>query len=257
MKKRKIVQYKFCLLIFMFCIWFKSHSQVVNIENRRIYDDSTGFSGAFDAVFSYIQNKDYIYNVNLRNRLQYKNKKHYFLLLNDIFYSGGEKVYANFGMGHFRYAYRIKQSGWKIESYSQIQYNQLLNQKIRTLVGAGIRGKILGKEKVKLFFGSSIFYEYEEIQPNNEFNRDFRWSNYLSWFMSFKHFSFSGTSYFQPKLEDFNDYRFAGQYTFETQITKKMRFKTDVNIFHDTRPPENVRSTISNLLLGFSYSFGK
>lgn len=245
---------KLVLFIFLANIGF---TQVVNIENRRIYDDTSGFSGAFDATFSYIQNKDYFYNLNLRNRLQYKNKKHYLLLLNDFFYSGGEKVYANFGMSHLRYAYRIKQSTWKLESYAQIQYNQLLNQKLRSLIGFGIRDKFIDSDKIKLFAGTSIFYEYEEIQPNNEFNRDFRWSNYLSWFMNFKHFSFSGTSYYQPNLKTFKDYRFAGQYSLETKISKKLRLKMDINLFYDSKPPDNVRQSISSVLFGFSYNFGK
>lgn len=33
-------------------------AQVVNIENKRIYDDTSGWSGALDAGFSAVQNKD-------------------------------------------------------------------------------------------------------------------------------------------------------------------------------------------------------
>jgi hypothetical protein len=246
---------KFLFLSILCWFSFSMFSQIVNIENKRIYDDTSGFSGAVDASFSYVQNKDYFYNLNFKNRLQYKNKKHYFLLLNDFFYSGGAKVYANSGLAHFRYAYRIKQSTWKWESYSQVQYNQLLNQKLRSIFGTGIRDKVYSSEKVKVFLGTSIFYEYEEIQPNNEFNSDFRWSNYVSWFMNFKHFSFAGTSYYQVKFGDFKDYRFAGQYSFETQLSKKLRLKSEINVFFDSKPPDNVRSTISSFMFGFSYQY--
>ncbi|MES2587498.1 MAG: DUF481 domain-containing protein [Bacteroidota bacterium] len=234
-------------------------SQIVNIENKRIYDDTMGWSGALDASFSFIQNKDILFNLNAKSRIQFKsaNRKHYFFLLSDFFYSGGEKVYANSGMGHLRYAYRIKQSGWKWESYAQTQYNQLLNQKLRSLVGTGIRAKIISKEKIKTFVGTSVFYEYEEIQPNNQFNSDFRWSSYLSWFMNFKNLSFSGTSYYQPLISDFSDFRFSGQYSLNTQLTKKLRFKTELNLFYDSNPPENVRTTISSFLVGLGYDFGK
>ena len=229
----------------------------MNIENKRIYDDSSGWSGALDASFSFIQNKDYLYNLNVKSRVQYKNKKHYFFVLSDFFYSGGEKVYANSGMGHVRYAYRIKQSGWKIETYAQTQYNQLLNQKSRSLAGIGLRDKIIGKEKIKSFLGSSIFYEYEEIQPNNEFNSGFRWSNYLSWFMNFNNFSFAGITYYQALISNLSDYRFSGQYTINTKLSKKMRFKAELNIFYDSKPPENVRSNVSSFLIGLGYDFGK
>jgi hypothetical protein len=126
---------------------------------------------------------------------------------------------------------------------------------LRSVFGFGIRDKVYSSDKVKVFLGSSIFYEYEEIQPNNEFNSDFRWSNYISWFMNFKHFSFAGTSYYQVKLGDFKDYRFAGQYSFETQLSKKLRLKSELNLFYDSKPPETVRSTISSFLFGFSYQY--
>jgi len=48
---------------YFFVLWsilfhFDCFSQVVNIENRRIYDDTSGFSGAVDAAFSAVQNKN-------------------------------------------------------------------------------------------------------------------------------------------------------------------------------------------------------
>ncbi len=231
--------------------------QIVNIENKRIYEDTSGWSGAVDATFSFLRNKDFLYNLNAKSRVQYKTRKHYVFLLSDFFYSGGEKVYANYGMGHLRYAYRIKNSGWKWESYSQVQYNQLLNQKLRALAGSGIRWKMTGGEKVKSFIGTSVFYEYEEIQPNNEFHRDFRWSSYLSWFMSFKHFSFTGTTYYQPLLNEIRDYRFSGQYAFNMHILKNLRFKTELNTFYDSRPPEGVPPSTTTFLVGLGYDFAK
>jgi hypothetical protein len=246
-----------CLLFFVSMFVFVINAQVVNIENKRIYDDTSGITGSTDATFSFIQNKDLLYNFKVNSRIQYKTKKHYFFLLGDFFYSGGSKVYANAGMGHFRYAYRIKKGPWKWECYLQSQYNQLLNQEMRSLAGTGLRWKMLGKEKVKMFIGSSIFYEYEEIQPNNEFNSGFRWSSYFSWFLNFKRFSFSGTSYYQPLLQDFKDYRFAGQYAFLSKITERLRLKMELNLFFDSKPPENVRSTVSSFLIGFAYEFGK
>lgn len=245
------------LVLFLYLSVQFASAQIVNIENKRIYEDTSGWSGAVDATFSFLRNKDFLYNLNAKSRVQYKTRKHYVFFLSDFFYSGGEKVYANYGMGHLRYAYRIKNSGWKWESYTQLQYNQLLNQKLRALAGTGIRWKITGKEKIKSFIGTSVFYEYEEIQPNNEFNRDFRWSSYLSWFMDFKQVSFSGTTYYQPLLNEIRDYRFSGQYALNTHILKNLRFKTELTIFYDSRPPEGVPSGTANFLVGFGYDFGK
>jgi len=233
------------------------NAQIVNIENKRVYDDTSGWYGNLDGIFSFVQNKDFLYQLNVRARIQYKTKKHYFLFLQDFVYSGGQKVYANSGMGHFRYAYRIKQSHLKWESYFQTQYNQILRQRVRVLLGTGLRWKFVKKEKINSFFGSSIFYEYEELQAENEFNDDFRWSNYLSWFIKMKQISFSATTYYQPLLSNFNDFRFAGQYSLYSSLNKELKLKTECSIFYDSRPPSNVKSTLLSFMIGLSYEFGK
>ena len=105
----------FITFIYLFYIGGSS-GQVVNIENRRIYDDTMGWSGAFDAGFSLIDNKDLLLNASFRPRVQYKTLRHYYLFLTDWFYSkGADRVYANSGMAHFRYAYRLnKKNATKI-----------------------------------------------------------------------------------------------------------------------------------------------
>src|SRR5574343_603890 len=123
-----------CLIFFSeFCF-----SQVVNIENKRIYDDTAGWSGALDAGFSAVQNKDLLLNANFRPRVQYKTPKHYYLFLTDWYYSkGADRVYANTGMAHFRYAYRLqgknatKKSPWiKKDIESLREHLHFLNTRI-------------------------------------------------------------------------------------------------------------------------------
>jgi len=67
-------------IVFTYCFFFIQtiFSQIVNIENKRIYDDTAGWSGNLDASFSYIENKDYFYNLRSNARMQYKTRKHYY-----------------------------------------------------------------------------------------------------------------------------------------------------------------------------------
>jgi hypothetical protein len=241
-------------------------SQVVNIENRRIYDDTSGWSGAIDAGFSAVQNKDLLLTGSFRPRVQFKTKKHYYLFLTDWVYSkGAERIYANSGMIHFRYAYRlgwgrdtVYKSPWKWESYAQIQYNQLLDQRMRALAGSGLRVKFLDKKGYKFFAGTSAFYEYEDIQSSSEIIEDVRWSNYLSWFIDPKtNFSFSGATYFQPNFSDFNDFRLMGQYALMFRFFKRVDFRIDYTTFYDTRPPENVRNWIFSSSAGVRIRLGE
>lgn len=256
-----------CFFLFCFVfIHFHFFSQVVNIENRRIYDDTSGFSGAIDAAFSAVQNKDLLLSGSFRPRVQFKSKKHYYLFLTDWVYTkGANQTYANSGMIHFRYAYRlnsfkdtIKKSPWKWESYAQIQYNQLLDQRMRALAGTGLRVKFYDKKGYKFFAGTSAFYEYEDIRTSGIINEDIRWSNYLSWFIDPKtNFTFSAATYYQPLITDFNDFRFMGQYAFTFHLFKRVDFRFEFTNFYDSRPPEGIRNWVFNSSIGVRIRLGE
>ncbi|MDP5009727.1 MAG: DUF481 domain-containing protein [Crocinitomicaceae bacterium] len=256
----------FFFISLYFCYHLQLNSQVVNIENRRIYDDTSGFSGSIDAAFSAVQNKNLLLSGSFRPRVQYKSKKHYFLFLTDWMYTKGEnQVYANSGMIHFRYAYRLKsfkdslkKSPWKWESYAQMQYNQLLDQRLRALFGTGLRVKVLDKSGYRIFVGTSTFFEYEDIQSSEITHRDYRWSNYLSWYFNPKpSFSFTAVTYFQPLWKDLNDFRFMGQYTLNFNVFKRTDFRFEFNTFYDSNPPIEIRNWIFNTSIGVKIRLGE
>ena len=247
------------LLIFCLVFTFSlSFSQVVNIENKRIYDDTSGISGVVDASVSAMKTKDLLMNFSFRPVVQYKTPKHYFLFINDLLYSkGGSHVYANSGVSHFRYAYRIK-GPLKWESYAQIQYNQLLDQRSRALLGTGLRMKLLDTKGYRLFLGSSTFYEMETIASTDLTTMNMRWSNYFSWFIDPKsHYSFSGVMYYQPIWSYLNDFRFMGQYTLTFHFTKRTDFKIEVSHFYDSRPATGVVKSYFNSTFGIKVKLGK
>jgi len=247
---------KFIFCIFILLFHSQIFTQVVNIENKRIYDDTSGWSGAVDASFSAQQTRDLLLSLNFKTLAQYKSRKHFFLLLNDFGYSKGDVVYSNRGMSHFRYAYRIKNGAWKWESYLQIQYNQLLLQRNRSLAGTGLRWKIFDKNQTRFFVGSSFFFEYEEIQPFTEFNNDVRWSNYLSWFISKPNYAFTAVTYYQANVQDFKDYRLSGQYTFFFKLKKNLDFKVEFSNNFDSKPPQTVRKWIFSSTFGIILKLG-
>lgn len=246
---------RFTLFLGLFLSKFSA--QIVNIENKRIYDDSSGISGSIAANFNTVRNQDLLLNAILRPLIQYKSPLHYYLLIADWNYAkGANNTFSNAGMIHFRYAYRLNsldkhhaKSPWKLETYVQVQYNQLLQQKLRTLFGAGIRWKIFDIQGNRSFLGSSAFYEYEELL-SSEVLKQVRWSNYWSWFINVNNIIFTGVNYFQPNIQDFRDVRFMGQYTIGYRLKKNISLRADFMIFHDSQPAENVRKTVFNSLFG-------
>jgi hypothetical protein len=60
MQKNKLIKVSLFLTLFIVNNIF---SQVVNIENKRIYDDTFGFSGSLDATLSAMKTKDLLFNM--------------------------------------------------------------------------------------------------------------------------------------------------------------------------------------------------
>ncbi|MBU2019102.1 MAG: DUF481 domain-containing protein [Bacteroidetes bacterium] len=230
------------------------NSQVVNIENKRIYDDTTGWSGIINGQFNIVQVNKTLYTIGLRPLVQYKNKKSNIFLLGDLSYvASNQETFSNQGMLHVRYAYRIKSSTWKIETYSQTQYNEFLDQQYRVLIGTGIRDKFFDKNGFKFFVGSSILLERTRLISDST-NLDFaRWSNYLSWLIQPNNaLTITGSTYFQPVINQFDIYNLSGQYVLKVRAIKNIDIKLEYNHYYDSRNQNDYLPFQQSLLFGFS-----
>jgi len=250
---------RFLVSLLFFCFFRFIDAQVVNIENKRIYDDTSGLSGSIGASFSAVKNQVLLVNASLRPLIQYKTKLHYFLLLGDLGYSrGANQTFANWGMLHFRYTYRLNflphhayKSPWKWEVYTQVQYNQLLRQKERTIAGMGPRLKVFENKNIRLFVGTSVYFEHE-VLLDGIINNDFRSSTYLSWFMNFNNkVTFSGVSYYQPRLDLLSDSRFLGQYFLAYRLRKNLSIRWEATAYYDSDPALTVNKSAFSTTLGF------
>lgn len=247
---------KLLLITSFWLIQYSVYSQVVNIENKRIYDDSLGWSGSVEGGFSVVQNKDLLYNLTFRPKAQFKSKKNNFFLIGDLSYSkSADRLFANSGMLHFRHAYRIKSSTWKIESYAQVQYNDFLDIKRRDLVGAGIRDKFIDKNQWKFFAGTSVLVENETFLTGDSTQVNLRSSNYLSWYIQSKNdVRLTGATYYQPSLLQANDQIVSGQYVLGVKMTSKLQLKLEYNFYYDQLPSPGIRAFQFSFLSGFQLS---
>ncbi|MCG9911089.1 MAG: DUF481 domain-containing protein [Flavobacteriales bacterium] len=235
-------------LFLIFC--FNGYGQVQHIEARRIYNDTVGWAGNIDFNFSALQNRDLLINLGVKPFVQFKDSSNYFLALVEYNYSvGKERVFANAFSTHFRYnRYFRKDIRWIMwEFYTQGQLNPLLSQRVRALAGTGPRFRLFGNKDYKLYSGTSYMYEYEEIIVDNSIQRNHRVSTYIAWFFDpLPHFSFGGSTYYQPLLTDFKDYRISGMYTLRFRMFKRASFKFDVGFLYDSQPPTDVRNFVFN-----------
>ncbi len=244
------------ILLVLVISYSVSQAQIINTESLRMVNDTIGWTGKIGLDVSLSKNTRSKFKIKNNIHVQYKNKKHLFMFINKI---GFEQVdnedFINKGVQHFRYNYMINRQ-LSSELFLQNQYNALYKIDFRELVGAGIRYKLTKSERYKIYFGSLIMYEYEKTNGDLIiFNKDFRNSNYLSFsFYLTKNLSLISTTYFQPKLSSFKDYRIAHQSLLKFKITKNLFYKLSFNYSYDVFPVIGIPNEEYDISNGIVYT---
>lgn len=232
-------------------------AQIVNIEDRRnSVLDTAGWSGLVDLRFNLIENGKTIISTRSTARVDFiKGRHHFFSISQYNFGRVEDAAFVEDGFQHFRYNYHWKpRLTWEV--FTQLQYNEKINLRLRWLIGTGPRFALLETGKNKIFLGTLYLYEYNEEFLTNEqkvFSREHRLSAYLSFILKPNPaLSFSGTTYFQPSLDDF---RIASQYTLNFKVLKSISFSTSFGLIYDSSPPGEVVNLIYNLTNGIRWTF--
>lgn len=249
-------KYFFLLATIFFCQ--NVGSQIVNIESQRIHTDTTGFDGTVEGGFSVNQNNSLLVSATTTAHVQYKTKKDLYMVIgNWRFTNGGTSRFVNDGMAHFRYNHKF--TNWlRLEAFTQVQYNQLLNLRLRYLVGMGPRFKMVDKKYMRMYTGVLYMFEYEhDVSPDTlEYNN--RLSTYLSWTIDPNpNFSFIATTYFQPKLTDWADFRISGNYAIKFKAFKRLAFKVEFSFLYDAAPPVGINPFVCNGTTGIVINLRK
>lgn len=234
------------LLVFLFIIISeKSNAQLINIENQRIQTDSTRGVTIIDFQYNYQKNnQEKLSQIYFSGTHQYKSKnfKNYFLILGNIDYSiANEEDLSNSGLIHFRYNRKLS-ARFKLEAFTQYQYNKILGIENRRLIGFGPRYKV-NKSKVMVFYiGTLLMREFEKASDNLKTMSYQRLSNYLS--LSYKNkaktLEFTSVVYYQPNINYWIDYRLSSQTTIAFNITSKLQFINSLSYGYDSFSPTNI-----------------
>ena len=234
-----------------------AQAQVINTESLRIVKDTTGWSGSIGLNISFAKNVKELFKIKNNIHVQYKNQKHLVLFMNKISFDRADGAdFTNKGVQHLRYNYRFHPR-LSSEVFTQNQYNAVSKIDYRRLVGVGFRYKLTKSEKYKAYLGSLAMYEYEKTTETIPvYNKDWRNSSYLSFSFYFnKNISLISTTYYQPLLENFEDYRVAHQSALGLKILKNLIFKTAFNFTYDAFPVEGIPNKEFGLTNGLVYTF--
>jgi Protein of unknown function, DUF481 len=234
-------------------------SQIINIEAERIVSDTTGWFGDINGNFSFQQNVNTIYAFNAGIHAENKSKstKDLWLFIGN---AGLLKVnnerFANNALGLVLYDRKLNPV-IRAEGLSIVSQNEITDIELRWQIGGGIRCKLAELSWLKIYAAAIYIYEHEEsaladVPARNE--------NRLSPYFTFtllpvENLRIVSTTYYQPLLNDFSDYRLLNVEQLKIDITSKFSFTVDFSYQYDEFPQPDIPRNIAALSMGVKYKF--
>lgn len=239
---------------------FFGYAQLVNIETKRIENDSSQFVLEAEFAFNHSNNDGVSVNqINGTLTTQWKSKnfkRTYLFLGNYKLIDANEGNLQNSWFLHARFNYKLLPK-LSMEAFIQGQYNQLLVVEQRNLVGTGLRFNWVNKENFTGYIGNSYMYEveYSDKAQTTEYNH--RNSTYfsLSYLSKNKTFSITNTVYYQPLYKNFKDYRILDQFKLDIPLAKWFKVFMVYDYYFDSKTPLNTREYSSELQIGLGFNF--
>lgn len=233
------------------------NAQILNAESLRKVTDTSGFSGNANVSFALKRNVNDIIKLSSNVHVQYKMKKHLVLFKNDIAFQKLEtEDFENSAIQHVRYNYKISERiTWEV--FGQSQYNKVSKINFRGLLGTGPRFKLTKNENYKAYIGTLAMYEYEEIDDGfTPIQRDLRGSTYFSCSLyPSSTVSFISTTYYQPKLNTFSDYRISSQSSLAVSLFKNFAIELMYTFTYDAFPAIGIPNSQYDFSTGLTYAF--
>lgn len=260
----------FLLFVLLACATSLS-AQIVNIEQRRIKTDTTGLFGGLHFGFAGSKTTKSILAFNGGTYLELKpariknrsyNRDLWLFLTDFNLISGDNEKFSNTGFGHLRFSRKLGHDYCSIgkvvrwEAFVQIQYNDLTKIGTRALAGTGPRIKLTDSELSKFYLGVAYMYEYQELIDPAVYLREHRMSTYFSFtLLPEEDVTFISTTYFQPLLNDFANYRLSNETTLFLDITEKFNFSFSFNYNFNSAPPSEVPGSTYYFRNRLAYTF--
>ena len=233
---------------------FPSAAQIVNVESARMQSDTVGWMGGAGLGMTLRQSTQKVFGINAEAHLQYKTKKDkgLWLILGSVgFLKGGGLNYVSDRFAHLRYNYKV--NDWlRWEVFGQVLNNVITQIHTRFLVGTGPRFKIVKNNILRLYAASLVMYEREkEITDPVVRHKDIRSSSYISFtFTPRENIELISTTFFQPRFNQFSDYRILNEATFKVKASKHFSVSMRWEFLYDRFPAGTSPTTTYNLSTG-------
>jgi putative salt-induced outer membrane protein YdiY len=233
----------------------------VNTEQYRKDSVKLGFTGNlnFEAV-AITGNTDFQL-LDIGGRLNYNYGDDYTFLILDAGYgweSGDPFVDQLFA--HLRHVITPLQF-YQLELFTQYDNNKKRLLLSRELLGGGIRLRLLTEDNFKLRVGLAYMFEAEDYDlPASSIHGSSTKANRMSSYITFNYdieenLSFVSVTYYQPKLDEWNDYKIVSENAFVVDPGGFIDLYLKFNLRYDSFPPDGIKKTDTVTKMGISFKF--
>lgn len=172
---------------------------------------------------------------------------------------GQEPLFDN-RFAQLRYSYLVSDATQTF-TFVQAQQNETLRLRERWLVGNGVRRQFGSGDGFSVNLGTWAMWELEEVTPDavtpGEDARSsvFRMSNIAVLRHDFSEGArIMGTTYFQPRIDAFGDFRVLSELALLVPVTERIRLTVSTDWRHDSRPPPSLRADDFTMNFGIAYT---
>jgi len=251
----------FILIGFILFLCASNGHAIVSMQSLHLDKPTPGWQGGFDFNLSGATGNTKQFRLQSSLLLLHnKDLNTHFLNLKYEYGESFGKQDVNNAYGHLRRIQSIS-SLWAFELFGQLEKNKFARLNLRSLLGSGARWQILNNKKNTLVSGFGAFYSIEDINKADTddeggIHKFVRGNVYLiyKWDID-TNAQIVSTSYFQPRVNDFNDFRLLEDLIFRYALTQKTAIKFSLQVIHDNDPPLNVKKTDASILAGIEFTF--
>lgn len=237
-------------------------SAQVNVEALTREEAPLGRSGSLGGDLTVrTGNVDFV-AVNLRARLYTVTESETRLIVGN----GGigfldRSRFASSGLLHYRRTYTAVSEHFSPEWYLQANYDRPQLLDFRLVGGGGARTELKHGEWGEFGAGSMLMLEQEWLSlPDTALHPDatteIRWSTFLSLrIVASETTVITSTTYIQPALGDFGDFRTLENLRLSTSITDELALTVSFDLRYDARPPDGIAALDTSLRTGVTFTY--
>lgn len=248
------------IIIYISCFSTLLFSQV-NTEQYRKDSVKLGLTGNMKLEAIAVTGNTDFQLLDIGGRLNYNYGDDYTFLVLDAGYgweSGNPFVGQLFA--HLRHVITPAHL-YQVELFTQFDNNKKRRLLSRELIGGGIRLRLITEDIFKFRVGVAYMFEAEDYDlPASSIHGSSTKAHRMSSYLTFNYdiqanLSFVSVTYYQPKLDNWSDYKIVSENAFVIDAGKVVDFYLKFNLRYDSFPPDGIKGIDTATKMGISFKF--